>query len=175
MASQEVGIVVKALQFIAVVLFTVYFLYQCYDIYFHQDRWVSSFYSSYGAFESWWNKNFKRTLMKEFQYTMPDQKELYPQKRRAAIVLGYTWSFGSLLLWTGEKWSALILLIPHFVYTMIINGPTQAKTMTTFGRMDQAWILDFAIFAALLMITGSKLSISSGAGKKAAVEAKRAF
>ena len=60
------------MQLVAVVLFTAFFLYQCYEIYSHQDRWVSSFYSSYGAFESWWNKQFKRTIMNEFAYTMPD-------------------------------------------------------------------------------------------------------
>ena len=91
------------------------------------------------------------------------------------MMMGYAWAFGSLLLWTGEKWAALILLVPHVLFTVVVNGPTQAKTMTTFGRMDQAWVLDFAIVAALLMITGSHLSIASSKAKKAAVEEKRAF
>ena len=144
-----------------------------YEIYTHKERWASNFYSSYGSFETWWNKNFKRTLMKEFAYTMPDQKELYPYKQKAAVVAAYVWGFGSLLLWTGEKFAALLLLFPHVAYTLILHGPLQAKTMTTFQRADQAMLLDFAIVATLLMITGSHLSIASD--KKKRVEETRAF
>lgn len=62
----------KAFQVIAILLLTSYFLYQAYDIYMFRDRWTSQMYSSYGAFESWWNKQYKRLLMNEFAYTMPD-------------------------------------------------------------------------------------------------------
>ena len=138
-----------------------------------KEKWASTFYSNYGSFETWWNKNFKRTLMSEFAYTMPDQKELFPYKFKVPVVAGYVWGFGSLLLLTGEKWAAMLLLIPHVLHTIILHGPLQAKTMTAFQRADQAMLLDFAIVAALLMITGSQLSISSD--KKKQVDQARAF
>jgi len=112
--------------------------------------------------------------MTEFAYTMPDQKELYPYKAKVGIIFGYCCAFGSLLLWTGERWAALILLIPHVIYSIVINGPTYAKTQTSFGRLEQAWVLDFAIMFALMMVTGSQLSIAS-TSKKAQVNEQRAF
>ena len=66
--------------------------------------------------------------MNEFAYSVPDQKDLYPYKAKAAIIFGYCCAFGSLLLWTGEKWAALILMVPHFILSMVTNGPTYAKT-----------------------------------------------
>ena len=164
----------KAAQLIATLLFTAFFLYQSYEIYSNKDKWASSFYSAYGAFESWWNKQFKRLIMKEFAYTMPDQKELQPYKAKVALGMGYGCAFGSLLLWTGEKWAAMILLIPQILYSAIVNGPLHAKTQTVFGRAEQAWMIDVMIMCALLMITGSNLQIAS-VNKKQQVEAKRAF
>lgn len=59
---------------------------------------------------------------------MPDQKELRPYKAKAALIMGYGCAFGSLLLWTGEKWAALILIIPQFLYAAVLHGPLHAKT-----------------------------------------------
>ena len=113
--------------------------------------------------------------MKEFAYTMPDQKELYPYKAKVALGYGYACAFGSLLLWTGEKWASIILMISGAVYGLIIHGPMQAKT--SFGRAEQAWVIDFAIIFALFAITGSALSIASESKKesKKDVAEKRAF
>ena len=174
---KEVSIAVKAMQFLAVLLLTAYFAHTSYQIYSARDKWASTFYSAYGNFESWWNKQFKRILWNEFAYSMPDQKELYPYKAKVALILGYCNAFGSLLLITGEKWAALILLVPQVVQTLVVNGPSFAKTQTVFGRQEQQWVLDLIIMAALLMVTGSKLSIASSGKKPSAaqVEAKRAF
>ena len=160
----------KAGQFIATILFTAVFIYQAYEIYSNKDKWASSFYSAYGSFETWWNKQFKRVMMKEFAYDMPDQRIFNPYRAKIAMGMGYCCAFGSLLLWTGEKWAAMILLIPQIIYSAIINGPLHAKTQTVFGRPEQAWVLDVMIMCALLMITGSHLQIAS-ANKKQQVEA----
>ena len=64
--------VIKVLQMVAILLLCAYFLYNCYEIYNAKDKWASSFYSAYGNFESWWNKQFKRRLMNEFAFTAPD-------------------------------------------------------------------------------------------------------
>lgn len=85
-------------------------------------------YSSYGAFESWWNKQYKRLLMNEFAYTMPDQKELFPYKAKVTVGFGYAFAFGSMLLLTGEKFASLIIFIAGGVYAAVIHGPMQAKT-----------------------------------------------
>ena len=169
----EVGIIGKGLQFIALLLLCAYFCFQAYEIYTNKNKWASSFYSSYGSFETWWNKNFKRTVMNEFAYTMPDQKLLQPYKTKAALVYGYGNAFGSLLLLTGEKWASLILMIPAVAYALVIHGPIEQKTQTQFGRAEQAWVIDFAIIFALFAITGSALSIASE--KKKAVAEQRAF
>jgi len=171
--ATEVSFIVKVFQFVAVVLLTAFFCFQAYDIYANKDRWASTFYSNYGIFESWWNKQFKRTLMKELAYDMPDQKVLFPYKAKSAIFFGYFCAFGSLLLWTGEKFSSLILLVPAIVHGAIVHGPMQAKTQTTFGRAEQAWVIDVAIIAALIAVTGGALSITSS--KKQQVAEKRAF
>ena len=88
--------------------------------------------------------------------------------------MGYGCAFGSLLLLTGEKWAALILLIPQIIYSAIINGPLHAKSQTVFGRAEQAWVFDVMIMCALLMITGSNLQMAS-TNKKQQVDQKRAF
>lgn len=148
---------IKAFQLIAVMLLTSYFIFQVVDIYMNKERWTSSMYSNYGAFESWWNKQYKRVLMNEFAYTMPDQKELFPYKAKATLFFGYCFAFGSLLLWTGEKFASLIVIVAASVYAAIIHGPMQAKTQTMFGRADQAWVIDVAVIFALFMVTGSNL------------------
>ena len=134
-----------------------YFIYQAYEIFMNKDKWASSLYSAYGNFETWWNKHFKRLVMEEFAYTMPDQHDLYPYKAKITLGLGYLFGVGSLLLLTGEKWSALIICIPHLIVSVITNAPSQAKTATTFGPFEQAWLFDLAIFISMIMITGSSL------------------
>ena len=174
MQEQEASVVRKAGQFIACLLFSATFLYTAYDIYMNKDKWASSFYSAYGSFESWWNKIYKRQILKEFAYTMPDQQLLRPYRAKAALCIMYASGLGSLLLWTGEKWAAMILLIPQIILSAIYHGPLQQKTQTVFGRAEQAWIIDVMIMCALLMITGSNLQIASQ-NKKQQVDAKRAF
>ena len=88
---------------------------------------------------------------------MPEQSLLMPYRQKGTVILGYCFGFGSLLLWTGEVWAGLILLVPHVLHSVIIHGPMYAKTQTVFDRSEQAWVIDFAIVAALLMITGSHL------------------
>ena len=106
--------------------------------------------------------------MKEFAYTMPDQKELYPYKQQATMIIGYMYGFGTLLLLTGEVLAAFILIIPHVLVATIQNGPTFAKTQTVWGTAEQAWLFDLAILFSLFMVLGSKLSIDEmfGSGKK---------
>lgn len=40
------------------------------------------------------------------------------------MFMGYLYGFGSLLLWTGEKWAALILIVPHLIQTVLVNSPS---------------------------------------------------
>ena len=157
----EASMALKAIQMVSVLLLTAYFMHLVYEIYSNKDKWASNFYSSYGVFENWWNKQFKRTLMNEFAYTVPAQSTLQPYRQKGTVVMGYCYGFGSLLLWTGEIWASLILLVPHVLHSLIIHGPIYAKTQTFFDRADQAWVLDFTIIAALLMVTGSHLQIAS--------------
>ena len=92
-----------------------YFLYQAYEIFFQTEKWASSFYSAYGSFELNWNKNVKPTLPKGFDFKVPEQKLIYPWKQKIAIVIGYAYLAGSLLMITGDTAFACILLIPHIV------------------------------------------------------------
>lgn len=62
--------------------------------------------------------------MKELQYSVPKQKELYPYKLKAAMMMGYLYGIGSLLLWTGEKWATLILFVPHVIQMVMVNSPS---------------------------------------------------
>lgn len=57
----------------------------------------------------------KKNLIKEFQYGLPKQKEVYIYKHKAAMAMGYMYAFGALLLWTGEKWASIILIVPHLI------------------------------------------------------------
>ena len=127
----------------------------------HKQKWASSLYSAYGNFESWWNKHAKRYVMKEFAYEMPNQRTLHPYKEKATMMLGYLYGFGSLLLLTGEKWAALLLLVPQLIHTVITNSPNVATNYKGFSVSEQSYILDFLIIAALVFITGSQLSIAS--------------
>lgn len=120
-----------------------------------------TFYSAYGNFEVWWNKHAKRLVMKEFAYTMPDQKSLHPYKLKATMLFGYLYGFGSLLLLSGEKWAALILLVPHVAHSLITNAPNSATNYKNFSTQEQSYLLDLMIFGALIMISGSQLSIAS--------------
>ena len=157
--KKQISAVRFVFQLLAVALMCSYFLYQTYQIFMFKDKWASSFYSAYGNFETWWNKHFKRLVMEEFAYTMPDQHDLYPYKHKVTIGIGYAFGFGSLLLLTGEKYSALLLCVPHVIVSVITNAPSQAKTVTTFGPSEQAWLLDLMIFISMILITGSSLQI----------------
>jgi len=69
---------------------------------------------------------------------------------------------GSLLLITGEKWAALILIVPHFALSILTNAPASGNAAwTKYGFQMQAFGLDCVILFALLMITGMHLSIST--------------
>ena len=112
--------------------------------------------------------------MKEFAYDMPDQKLLSPYRVKVAMGFLYANGFGSLLLWTGEKYAALILFVPLFLYSVILNGPNYAKTQTVFGRQEQSWYLDLILMASCVMMTGSHLCIAS-TKKEEPEKQKRAF
>ena len=59
-------------QFLGVTLLSCYFLYQAYEIFFNKEKWASSFYSAYGNFESYYNKQIRSALPNELAYKMPD-------------------------------------------------------------------------------------------------------
>jgi hypothetical protein len=40
------------------------------------------------------------------------------------MAMGYMYGFGALLLWTGEKWASLILIVPHLIQTILVNSPS---------------------------------------------------
>jgi hypothetical protein len=152
-----------------VVLVCSYFFWQAYEIFMHKDKWASSFYSAYGNFETWWNKHAKRLVMKEFAYTMPEQKALHAYKHMATMAFGYMYGFGSLLLLSGEKWAALILLVPHCMHALITNAPNSATSYKNFSIQEQSYLLDTIIAAVLILISGSQLSIASEKPKNTAV------
>jgi len=167
--ANKVSFVTSVVQFLAVMLLCAYFGYQAYEIFFNKEKWASSLYSAYGNFEEWWNKSFKRLVWKEFAYTMPNQRDFYPYKQKATLILGYMYGFGSLLLLTGEKWAALILLVPHCLHALLTNAPSSATTYNGFNLMQQSWINDLLIACALIMVTGLDLQISSSSSKSATV------
>jgi len=103
--------------------------------------------------------------MKEFAYTMPEQRSLHSYRQKITMVFGYLYGFGSLSLITGEKWAGLILLVPHLMHTLITNAPNSATSYKNFSYQEQSYLLDTMLIAALVMITGSQLSIGSFAAK----------
>ena len=107
--------------------------------------------------------------MKEFAYSFPEQKALHAYKHIATMAFGYLYGFGSLLLLSGEKWAALVLLVPHVMHALITNAPNSATSYKNFSVQEQSYLLDLIITAALVMITGSQLSIASEKPKNAAV------
>jgi hypothetical protein len=146
---------------VAVALVCSYFLFQTYEIFMYKDKWSSSLYSAYGNFETWWNKHAKRLVMKEFAYTMPEQRSLHPYRNKITMILGYLYGFGSLWLLSGDKWASLVLLVPHLIHALITNAPNSATSYKNFSSQEQSYLLDILIAFALLMISGSQLSIAS--------------
>ena len=124
---------VYATQQLALVLLCSFFMFQAYTIFTNQEKWASSFYSAYGNFEEWWNKSFKRYLWQEFAYSLPPQREMYPFKYKATIVMGYMYGIASILLVIGERYATLILIVPHVIYSLFVNAPSSATTFTTFN------------------------------------------
>ncbi len=76
----------------------------------------------------------KKNLIKEFQYTLPRQKEVYIYKHKAAMFMGYLYGFGALLLWTGEKWASLILIVPHLIQTILVNSPSAQLNVSKYNQ-----------------------------------------
>lgn len=132
-----------------------YFIWQAYEIFVQRDKWSSSLYSAYGNFETWWNKHFKRYVMKEFAYTMPEQKSLHPYRNKVTMVFGYMYGFGTLLLFSGDKWASYLLIVPHLLHALITNAPNSATNYKNFSLQEQSYLLDVLIFAALVIISGS--------------------
>ena len=77
------------------------------------------------------------------------------------MAMGYLYLFGSLLLLTGEKWAAVLLMLPHFVHACVSNTPNSVTTVDKYNTVMQSWTLDFIILMALLMVSGFELSIST--------------
>ena len=61
--------------------------------------------------------------MKDFTFEMPDHKQFEPYRVNIAMGFLYTLGFGSLLLWIGERYAALILLVPLFFFSTFVNIP----------------------------------------------------
>lgn len=122
------------MQLVAVLLISSYFLFQAYEIFFNKEKWASSLYSAYGNFAEWWNKSFKRIVWNELAYTMPAQRDFYIYKHKATLILGYLFGIGSLLLLTGEALGAAIVMVPHAVYALLTNAPSQATSFTGFNH-----------------------------------------
>lgn len=49
------------------------------------------------------------------------------------MLFGYMYGFGSLLLLSGEKWAALVLLVPHVMHALITNAPNSATSYKNFS------------------------------------------
>jgi len=87
--------------------------------------------------------------------------------------MGYLYGFGALLLWTGEKWASLILIVPHLIQTVLVNSPSAQLNISKYNSQQQSLELDLIILAGLIMLTGSELNISSGSKKKQTKQAKK--
>jgi hypothetical protein len=68
---------------------------------------------------------------------VPVQKELYPYKQKAAMIMGYMYGFGSLLLWTGEKFAPLILIVPHLIQMILVNSPSAQSKLGAYSLQSQ--------------------------------------
>lgn len=97
---------------------------------------------------------------------MPVQKELYPYKLKAAMFMGYAYGFGSLLLWTGEKFAPLILIVPHLLQMILVNSPSSQQKLGVYSLQSQQLCMDGIILCALIMCTSLDLSIASKKAKK---------
>ena len=83
------------------------------------------------------------------------------------MVFGYMYVFGSLLLLTGEKLAAMVILIPHFCLSCVLATPTQLNSSEKVGFHMLGSVLDLMLVAGLVMVTGYDLSISTpGSGAK---------
>ena len=89
------------------------------------------------------------------------------------MLMGYLYGFGALLLWTGEKWASLILIVPHLIQTVLVNSPSAQLNISKYNSQQQSLELDLIILAGLIMLTGSELNISSGSKKKQTKQAKK--
>ena len=54
-----------ALQLVSTVLVVGFFVFQAYDIFMNKDAWASGFYSRFGDFTGWWNKEIGIVVMPE--------------------------------------------------------------------------------------------------------------
>jgi hypothetical protein len=87
------------------------------------------------------------------------------------MIFGYMYIFGALLLLTGEKMAAIILLIPHFCLSAVLATPTTLNASEKFNLHMMGCSLDIMILAGLIMITGYDLSISTPGSGARRVEA----
>jgi hypothetical protein len=46
------------------------------------------------------------------------------------MAMGYMYAFGALLLWTGEKWASIILIVPHLIQIVLVNSPSAQLKIT---------------------------------------------
>lgn len=79
----------------------------------------------------------KKSLIRELQYSVPVQRELYPYKYKVTLIMGYAYGFGGLLLWTGEKWAPLILMVPHVIQTVLVNSPSPQQRLGFYNLQQQ--------------------------------------
>jgi hypothetical protein len=83
------------------------------------------------------------------------------------MVFGYMYVFGALLMLTGEKMAAIIILIPHACLTAVLATPTTLNSSEKFGFHMMGSVLDIMLIAGLIMMTGYELTISTpGSGAK---------
>ena len=126
----------------------------------NKDAWASGFYSRYGDFGEWWNKEIGIV-------DMPEQRLLSPYKRHVATAFGYCYVAGIAFTVIGEQFGPVVLFVGHFFNMLVANAPAKIKfevdRETGFTMSRHNYMIDQVLCFILLMITFSGLS---WAGKK---------
>lgn len=104
---------------------------------------------------------------------MPDQKLLYPYKLQSAMVMGYGYLFGSLLLVTGETMAGFILMLPHIAQAAVANTPSTLNAPVKINQALLGMCFDIMLLGGLVMVTGCELNINTPGSGAQKVEAKK--
>jgi hypothetical protein len=147
-----------------------FFGLQAYEIFMNKDAWASGFYSRYGDFGEWWNKEIGIV-------DMPEQRLLSPYKRHVATLFGYIYVAGIAFTVIGEQFGPVVLFVGHFFNMLVANAPAKIKFEVDrekgFTMSRHNYMIDQALCFILLMIAFSELSWNSKKAEDSLVKGKK--